>query len=405
MLPVPLLLLLLAVLIPLLLRLPLARPLTRPLPLPLTRPPRPRVLRVLLHLLLHLLRKRLNSMAKGNLFLGYAAGKVGDVVFSRMDGEQVARARNRSPKNPRTALQLLQRVVMKTNSAAYSLMREICDHSFQGLQQGTPNQSRFSMLNVAMLRNRLAEVINSGDAADILNSTEANFASKSSTLAPINAYRISEGTIPSLAVTPSVSGSGASARWLLGLPFNYSFGEGEGFSTLTYAQLVEGLGLQQGDQITLISLTTDDTDGAADAGFFNGFDVQRIILEPASGNMDTTFVVVGDAGYVINDPNPRTTFAGVVSGTAADTGLLLTFAVPTLTYERGSDRSVCASAVIVSRLVGSVWQRSREVLTLRPAGTETAGALQYDYNVNLLGDAVRSYMTEANSTLYLNQAQ
>ena len=48
-------------------------------------------------------------MAKGNIFLGYARGSIGDVVFSRVKGQQTSRARNRQPSNPRTAKQMTQR--------------------------------------------------------------------------------------------------------------------------------------------------------------------------------------------------------------------------------------------------------------------------------------------------------
>lgn len=43
------------------------------------------------------------------MFLGYAAGSVGDVTFSRSKGQQVARARNRKPNNPKTTRQMTQR--------------------------------------------------------------------------------------------------------------------------------------------------------------------------------------------------------------------------------------------------------------------------------------------------------
>ena len=51
-------------------------------------------------------------MAKGNMLLGYARGKVGSLVFSRRKGEQITRARNFSPANPRTNAQLAQRMKM-----------------------------------------------------------------------------------------------------------------------------------------------------------------------------------------------------------------------------------------------------------------------------------------------------
>lgn len=48
-------------------------------------------------------------MAKGNMILGYLRGAIGDIVFWRAKGQQMARARNRAPSNPRTEYQVTQR--------------------------------------------------------------------------------------------------------------------------------------------------------------------------------------------------------------------------------------------------------------------------------------------------------
>lgn len=48
-------------------------------------------------------------MAKGNMLMGYSRGSVGDVTFARIKGQQIARARNRNPKNPKTNKQSIQR--------------------------------------------------------------------------------------------------------------------------------------------------------------------------------------------------------------------------------------------------------------------------------------------------------
>lgn len=50
-------------------------------------------------------------MSKGNVLLGMARGAVGDIVFSRLKGQQVTRARNRQPANPRTSAQMYQRAL------------------------------------------------------------------------------------------------------------------------------------------------------------------------------------------------------------------------------------------------------------------------------------------------------
>lgn len=95
-------------------------------------------------------------MAKGNMLQGMARGKVGDVVFSRLNGEQIARVRNRNPKNPKTNAQLFQRAIMATVMQAYSAGRVIFDHSFQGFTVGEANQRRFMSLNAKRLRGILA---------------------------------------------------------------------------------------------------------------------------------------------------------------------------------------------------------------------------------------------------------
>lgn len=97
-------------------------------------------------------------MAKGNFFLGQARGKLGDVVFYRMKGspEQMSRARNRKPSNPKTNPQLYTRALMATVMQAYSAGKDLFDHSFEGYAVGTPSQSRFMTVNLKRLRAALS---------------------------------------------------------------------------------------------------------------------------------------------------------------------------------------------------------------------------------------------------------
>lgn len=60
-------------------------------------------------------------MSKGNMFLGYARGKVGSVVFARRKGEQITRAHNAHPANPKTPAQIYQRMKMYAPTALYRL--------------------------------------------------------------------------------------------------------------------------------------------------------------------------------------------------------------------------------------------------------------------------------------------
>lgn len=105
-------------------------------------------------------------MSTGNLFQGMARGSVGDVTFSRLNGKQIARVRNRNPRNPRTNPQLYGRAIMATVMRAYSAGREIFDHSFEGVSVGAASQNRFLSLNNRVLREYLAADINNNQTAN-----------------------------------------------------------------------------------------------------------------------------------------------------------------------------------------------------------------------------------------------
>lgn len=329
-------------------------------------------------------------MSKGNLFLGYARGSVGDVTFTRIDGEQVARGRNRRPRNPQTPLQLLQRVILKTASQAYSMMQEICDHSFQGQSQGTPNQSLFVKSNVDMLRTICADLINGDSSEAILSSRLANFASRSCVLPEINPFVVSSGSISSL----FVDFVGLANYSAIGVP-DIIFPEGTTAATITYAQILEAWQLQRGDQLTILCLSCDDTQ---DDPHFNGFRFARIIMEPAGGDLSVPFIVNG----AIGDPNPRNEghiYANVTQERQ------LCFTTPDLTARAGRINTIAAGTIIVSRLSGGVWQRSSQELVVRPWTGESVYKLLKNHGTGYLGDAVMSFISEANSSLYLNQAQ
>ena len=331
-------------------------------------------------------------MAKGNIFLGFGRGKVGDVVFSRQNGEQVTRARNRSPKNPRTPLQLLQRVVMSTVSGSYSLMQDICDHSFQGEQQGTQNQSRFIRRNVALLRATLAAEINAGDEHTITSSNKTNFSVKGSTLPEMNAYQVSEGTL--LPVQTTFAGS----AFGLIVP---------GISSITdaptYQQVIDGLGLQRGDQLTFLVLSCNDLDPISETeSTFNGFKFARVILDPSDGEMSGTFLSTGGIAH----PNERN--EGDITcewANIENVGVVLKFTTAGIDVLPGKESTMAAAAVIVSRQAGGIWLRSTQSLVIRPDAVTTPGHLITDAHTHFLGDAVLSYMADTSSSLYLNQAE
>ena len=91
-------------------------------------------------------------MAKGNLFLGKARGKVGDVILSNLNGVQIARAYQPQVKNPQTSGQAAQRAAFATCAVAGSLMGDIVNHSFDGVKEGADNRNEFVKVNLNLMR-------------------------------------------------------------------------------------------------------------------------------------------------------------------------------------------------------------------------------------------------------------
>lgn len=129
-------------------------------------------------------------MAKGNLFLGMGRGSVGDVTFYRADGQQLSRARNRKPRNPKTNAQLIQRAISATIVQAYKAGSVIFDHSFEGKSVPAGSQRAFLSTNMRKLREQVLSEMNlaAGQQLSSVVSPRAVY--------PVpNAYRISEGSL------------------------------------------------------------------------------------------------------------------------------------------------------------------------------------------------------------------
>lgn len=88
---------------------------------------------------------------KGNMFLGYARGSVGDVVFSRVNGQQTARARNRKPENPKTLSQMIQRSRFAYLSKFYArASQKFFRFAFENKKTNESDYNAFMSANVAI---------------------------------------------------------------------------------------------------------------------------------------------------------------------------------------------------------------------------------------------------------------
>lgn len=174
-----------------------------------------------------------------------ARGKVGDVVFYRYDGDQVARVRNRKPANPRSAAQMYQRAIIATTMRAYSAGKDIFDHSFEGKKVGLGCQRQFLSRNAAALRQALKydlEVQPTSHITAVLNAPKTTY--------PVpNTYIVSEGSLDSgmFKISDPTAGN---INSIVSTPAVAEGGE-------TLQQYAERIGLRVGDIYTFVGFTSN----------------------------------------------------------------------------------------------------------------------------------------------------
>lgn len=323
-------------------------------------------------------------MSKGNLFLGQARGSVGDVTFTHIAGQQVARARNRSPRNPRVPSQMLQRIVLNSASKAYSLMQRIVDHSFEGVQGMARNQQRFMQLNTSAFRDKLAAVIANPTEEQALASTAHSFSFKGDFYPQLVEYLISEGTLPRQVVRCQ---SASSPNFQLRMPVNLE-------DVISYADVIQALDVQPGDQLTFIGLGHQY--GSAETyDQVSAFAFARVILEPAGGDFDVNFLGDDDRP---NDPSPKNEGDVAISILDDADGHYIQFSFTSMTNTVSEDiPSMVGAAVILSRFEAGRWRRSAQ--TIVPA---IFGDALPALDTATFGAAYASYLLGDSSNLFLN---
>lgn len=178
-------------------------------------------------------------MAKSKGFFGLRSGSTKNFTFSELNGQQITKERVYKVKNPRTLQQMRQRMVMATVSAAYSYLKEICDHSFEGFGVGSPCMGEFMRLNLDALKAKAQN-----DAAKV-----AFNAYQDKNINPVP-FIVAKGSL----VGPVVNVSGGEVS----IAFDATSDE-----ITTAESIYSKLGIQPGDLITFLSVcgTEDNTEG------------------------------------------------------------------------------------------------------------------------------------------------
>ena len=171
-------------------------------------------------------------MAKSKSFFGLRKGSTKTLTFSVLDGQQITKDRVTDVKNPRSKAQMEQRCILKTAALAYSTLKSIVDHSFEGTTYGAASQRKFMQLNTAIVRD------NAHDGKSLVG-----FASYKDSTPNMGQFIISQGSLaPIPAGVISLSFAAGS------LAINYNGG------VASTAALANALGVNLGDIVTICAL-------------------------------------------------------------------------------------------------------------------------------------------------------
>lgn len=245
------------------------------------------------------------ALIKGFSVIEGLKGKLGNVVVQKGQyGEQVVRAYVSEIKNPKSIAQSNQRMKVAPAQYARRAMKEIIDHSFEGVPYGTASLNHF--LSLAMKGNATPAQLK-GDMRFIPGK-----------------YQMSTGSLPPITVDLS-SPAGFIMTSLKATGTANTVGAISNLLLLQNAQIAEG------DRITVCFVIQQTIEGKN----YYTFKYDRFNVLPS----DTT--ATGGTGFYV------------------DEGKLLY--VP---WTNPDGKSIAAACVILSRQSGANWLRSESVMTV-----------------------------------------
>lgn len=170
-------------------------------------------------------------MSKHNMLLGYARGKVGSLVFSRLKGQQITKAYNPRPANPKSLSQQTQRTRIGALVNFFRSAIALLDHSFCDRPISWSSYNAFISANLT------------GSFAWLTRSMIDNGG------AVVCPYRISKGGMPPIQIT----GSGDDSVTNIALGSLANISAATTVATLSQAMVDNNPNILMGDQLSYVS--------------------------------------------------------------------------------------------------------------------------------------------------------
>lgn len=341
-------------------------------------------------------------MSHGNALLGTQRGKLGDIVFTRLNGKSVQRTRV-VPSNPKSEAQCKQRMVLHTLSTAASRFKVIVDHSFEGVKYGQTSTNHFIRINTAAAR---AKALYDG-SQEIPTGVGMNFAIKGANYLALQDYKLSSGQLSFPKVTAMESGG--SFGHAIGIAIPFSAINVSPTCAADYEACLAALSCVPGDQLSIVATasngeTAAQYDPTGAYAYEQYVEVARIVFKN-SADIDFSaaipfLVAVGgyESGFQINPAlanleRTSSWVGNVVLGKASTIGALPSSDAVVLSVDAGS-LALTGLGIIRSQRGATGWLRSTAKLFVFE---------EQDATADMVWPSYANQSSEATSTRYLNQ--
>ena len=305
-------------------------------------------------------------MAEMTIDMYGAVGRFGNKVFYHRGGKTFVRTISK-PKNPKTEAQSLQRVLLKAVNKTYSMMKEICDHSFEEYEGSFDCMNKFKRVNLKYLREHAATLLESGP--DLLDRFYQFTPLQSEKWTPFAAI-ISEGHLPVVSV--GIDAIGGHKAYV-------------GSPGPTYADFVSAWGLQRGDLVTFVTVQKREGKYV--------MEIARLVLNPSNADGSdapmSTEIVNSEGRFPCLNRMSQLNFS------------TFEFDTDHFNFVLGQGGDVVAAGIIVSREnISGNWLRSNCQLVLNETGfgsdlCSLAKAVEYSYKTPEIDMESERYLNNA----------
>lgn len=289
-------------------------------------------------------------MAQSKSFFGLRRGSTKTLTFSVYNGKQVTKDRVTYVKNPRSSMQMKQRAIMATAMRGYSALKEICDHSFEGVTYGQKSMNYFIAENARMIR----------DAAPKVNLSLSKGNSVS------NAYIIAKGSLNGPVI---ISDKDSSTHF-----FSVHMSKSESY---TFGSLMAKLGATTaGDMVTFVNLVDNKGSNAS---------LYWMRLKLTEENAPKALGSISDGAQVLQNLTEGVDFETNIDNFSLNDFPVMVFAGETFDIlSVGTPQNIEGSHV--SESMGVILSRKSDAAWLRSTNTMVNLFDTYNY-----GEALASY--------------